>query len=183
MKALNERTSEHMKEVMAEIRFRDGLPEDGPEFADLEVICFPPSQRISREIILKRAVGYPDQFLVAENTIASDHNKIAGFIAGVATESSFFSDDLFTDPEIHDPSGSTVMITGLEVRPEYRHMGLATKLMEKFIDHERRRGRKRIVLTCLESLVPFYENMGYRKVGLSKSTLGGAAWYEMDMNL
>ena len=110
-------------------------------------------------------------------------NKIAGFIAGVATEGGFFSDDLFTDPEIHDPSGSTVMISGLEVRPEYRHMGLATKLMEKFIDRERRRGRKRIVLTCLENLVPFYENMGYRKIGLSKSTFGGAAWYEMDMNL
>ena len=75
------------------------------------------------------------------------------------------------------------MITGLEVRPEYRHMGLATRLMEQFIERERWKGRKRIVLTCLEKLVPFYESMGYRKIGLSKSTLGGAAWYEMDMNL
>ena len=181
-KALNERTNEQLKDVMHEIRFRDGLPENGPEFADLEEICFPPGQRISRDVILTRADKYPDQFLVAEDTKATDH-KIAGFIAGVATEGGFFSDDLFTDPEIHDPSGSTVMISGLEVRPEYRHMGLATKLMEKFIDRERRRGRKRIVLTCLENLVPFYENMGYRKIGLSKSTFGGAAWYEMDMNL
>ena len=181
-KALNERTNEQMKEVMKEIRFRDGLPEDGPEFADLEEICFPPGQRISRDVILKRAALYPDQFLIAEDTKAEDR-KIAGYIAGVTTKEGSFSDDFFTDPDIYDPSGSTVMISGLEVRPEYRHMGLATKLMEKFIDRERRRGRKRIVLTCLENLVPFYENMGYRKIGLSKSTFGGAAWYEMDMNL
>lgn len=181
-KALNERTNEQMKEVMKEIRFRDGLPEDGPEFADLEEICFPPGQRISRDVILKRAALYPDQFLIAEDTKAEDR-KIAGYIAGVTTKEGSFSDDFFTDPDIYDPSGSTVMISGLEVRPEYRHMGLATKLMEKFIDRERRRGRKRIVLTCLENLVPFYENMGYRRIGLSKSTLGGAAWYEMDMML
>lgn len=181
-KALNERTNEQMKEVMKEIRFRDGLPENGPEFADLEEICFPPGQRISRDVILTRADKYPDQFLVAEDTKATDH-KIAGFIAGVATERDSFSDDLFTNPEIHNPLGSTVMISGLEVRPEYRHMGLATKLMKKFIDRERRGERKRIVLTCLERLVPFYEHMGYQKIGLSKSTLGGAAWYEMDMNL
>lgn len=181
-KALKERTNEHMNEVMAEIRLRDGLPEDGPEFADLEEICFPPGQRISRDVLIKRATLYPDQFLVAEDTKSPDH-RIAGCIAGVATEEGSFSDDLFTKPDIHDPAGSTVMITGLEVRPEYRHMGLATRLMEQFIERERWKGRKRIVLTCLEKLVPFYESMGYRKIGLSKSTLGGAAWYEMDMNL
>ena len=75
------------------------------------------------------------------------------------------------------------MITGLEVRQEYRHIGLATRLMGQFIERERRKGKKRIVLTCLERLVPFYESMGYRKIRLSKSTLGGVAWYEMDMSL
>lgn len=76
-----------------------------------------------------------------------------------------------------------MMITRLEVRPEYRQMGLATELMQRFIDRERKRGRKRIVLTCLDRLVPFYERMGYGKIGLSQSTLGGQAWYEMDMLL
>lgn len=179
-KALKERTNEHMNEVMTRLRFRDGLPEDGPEFADLEEICFPPGQRINRDVLIKRAALYPDQFLVAEDTKA-DGRKIVGCIAGVTTEEDSFSDDLFTDPDIHDPSGSIVMITGLEVRPEYRHIGLATRLMERFIDRERQRGKTRIVLTCLEKLVSFYEQMGYRKIGLSRSTLGGAAWYEMDI--
>lgn len=168
------------EEIRAGLTFRDGKPEDGPEFADMEEICFPPGERISRQVIIERAVRFPDQFLVGFDP---SEKKIAGVIAGVATEKDSFTDDLFTDPSLHDPSASTIMITGLEVRPEYRQMGLATELMRRFIDRERSKGRKRIVLTCLDRLVPFYERMGYGKIGLSKSTLGGQAWYEMDMTL
>ena len=168
------------EEIRAGLTFRDGQPEDGPALADIEEICFPPGERISRKVIVERASGFPDQFLISFDPSG---NKIAGFIAGVATEKVSFTDDLFTDPSIHDPAASTMMITGLEVRPEYRQMGLATELMQRFIDRERKRGRKRIVLTCLDRLVSFYERMGYRKIGLSQSTLGGQTWYEMDMLL
>lgn len=178
--ALKERTEERADEIRARLIFRDGLPEDGPELADLEEICFPPGERISRDVIVKRAADFPDQFLVAYDPKG---RMIAGCIAGVATDRNAFSDEFFTDPAIHDPTGRTIMITGLEVRSEYRHIGLATELMNRFIEREREGGRRRIVLTCLERLVPFYENMGYRKIGLSESVLGGEAWYEMDMML
>lgn len=168
------------EEIRAGLTFRDGQPEDGPELADIEEICFPPEERISRKVIVERASRFPDQFLISFDPSG---NKIAGFIAGVATEKVSFTDDLFTDPSIHDPAASTMMITGLEVRPEYRQMGLATELMQRIIDRERSKGRKRIVLTCLDRLVSFYERMGYHKIGLSQSTLGGQTWYEMDMLL
>lgn len=168
------------EEVREGLTFRDGKPEDGPELADIEEICFPPAEQISRQVIVERAAHFLDQFLVSFDPSGK---KIVGFIAGVATEKVSFTDDLFTDPSIHDPAASTMMITGLEVRPEYRQMGLATELMQRFIDRERKIGRKRIVLTCLDRLVSFYERMGYHKIGLSQSTLGGQAWYEMDMLL
>lgn len=168
------------EEIRADLIFRDGRPEDGHELADMEEICFPPGERISRQVIIERAARFPDQFLVSFDPSGK---KIAGFIAGVATEKDSFTDDFFTNPSLHDPAAGTIMITGLEVRPEYRQMGLATELMHRFIDCERSKGRKRIVLTCLDRLVSFYERMGYRKIGLSESTLGGEAWFEMDMML
>ena len=39
--------------------------------------------------------------------------------------------------------------------------------------------RKGIVLTCKESLIPFYERFGFVNEGKSMSKHGGAVWYDM----
>ena len=58
-------------------------------------------------------------------------------------------------------------------------MGCATKLMEHVIADVKAQGRKGIVLTCKESLIPFYEKFGYVNEGKSMSKHGGAVWYDM----
>lgn len=71
------------------------------------------------------------------------------------------------------------MILGLEVLPEYRGRGLARELMSEFLDRERSRGRRAVILTCLESKVKMYEKMGFHNDGISQSSWGGEQWFEM----
>ena len=39
-------------------------------------------------------------------------------------------------------------------------------------------GRKGLVLTCKEALLPFYSEFGFQNEGVSQSVHGGAVWYE-----
>ena len=51
--------------------------------------------------------------------------------------------------------------------------------MNNLIKLSKERNKKGIVLTCKDRLVPFYEKLGYKKVGVSKSCHGGAKWNDM----
>ena len=51
--------------------------------------------------------------------------------------------------------------------------------MGHLIEDARKRGRKGLILTCKEGLIPFYEAFGYRNLGVSASVHGGAMWYDM----
>ena len=75
------------------------------------------------------------------------------------------------------------MLLGLDVLPEYRGQGLAREIVSRYLDRERRKGRKAVLLTCLESKVGMYEKMGFRDRGMAQSTWGGEQWHEMDCGL
>ena len=127
--------------------------------------------------MLERAERAPELFLVAADRASG---RLAGFLNGLATDEARFRDEFFTDAGLHDPEGSAVMLCGLDVLPEYRGRGLARELMERYARRERERGRRRLVLTCLESKVAMYERMGFRDLGLSASAWGGEEWHEME---
>ena len=55
--------------------------------------------------------------------------------------------------------------------------GLATD------EREWERGRKEIILTCLESKVVMYEKFGFRDKGIAQSTWGGEEWHEMSVSI
>lgn len=75
------------------------------------------------------------------------------------------------------------MILGVDVLPEYRRIGLASEMMECYKNRERQNGRKRLILTCLESKVAMYRKMGYEDNGMSVSSWGGEQWHEMTCEL
>ena len=160
--------------------FRSIRPEEGEAAAEIEAVCFPPNEACSREMMLRRAALAQDLFLVAEDR---ETGGIAGFLNGLATEEERFRDEFFTDAELHDPAGRTVMLCGLDVLPAYRGQGLARELVAVYCRRERERGRGRLVLTCLEDKVAMYEGMGFRDLGLSASSWGGESWHEMDLLL
>jgi len=129
-------------------------------------------------MIMERVSLVPDGFLVAYD---KDLGIIAGLLTGIATNESDFRDEFFKDASLHDPQGSNVMLLGLEVRPEYRRLGIARELMRLYAEKESQRDRKRLVLTCLDTLIPMYKQFGFTDIGISASVWGGETWHDMEM--
>ena len=111
--------------------------------------------------------------------VDKENGKIAGFLNGLATDEEALRDEFFKDAGLHDPQGKNIMLLGLDVLPDYRRQGLATAIVSRYLERERKQGRKTIILTCLEGKVKMYEKMGFQNQGISGSSWGGEQWYEM----
>ncbi|MDO4298699.1 MAG: GNAT family N-acetyltransferase [Lachnospiraceae bacterium] len=156
--------------------FRTIRQDEADQVARIEGICFPANEACRPEIMKARVQIFPETFLVAVN---QDTGKIVGFINGLATNEINLRDDFFTDPALHDPDGSNVMILGVDVLPEYRKQGIAREMMYHYLRREHDKGRRSIVLTCLANKVKMYQKFGFRDCGVSSSSWGGEKWHEM----
>lgn len=156
--------------------FRSIRREEAEQVAELEQICFPPAEAISREDIIDRVEKIPELFLVAEDR---ETGKLAGYLTGLATDEEVFQDKFFTAADLSIPNGKNNMLLGLGVLPEYRGQGLARELMMRYLAREQARGRKRAILTCVDGKIGMYERMGFEYIGTSASVLGNAKWNEM----
>lgn len=165
-KALNER-----------FEFRDILPGEADQAVAIEKICFPPNEACSETSMKERIAVAADLFLMA---VDRNTGKPAGFLNGISTSEHSFRDEFFTDATLHDPAGKNVMLLGLDVLPEYRGQGLAREIVFQYLRREQGRGRKMVILTCLQSKVKMYEKMGFHNNGIADSSWGGEQWYEMD---
>lgn len=163
-----------------EFIFETIRPEYAKEAGSLEAICFPPNEACSMEQMLERAKVLPESFLVAKDKA---NGKIAGYINGLATNEEKFLDEFFLNASLHDPKAKNSMIMGLAVLPEYQNQGLAHQLVDRFKKLEKAQGRKALVLTCHDYLVPFYSGMGFNDKGISGSAWGGEVWHEMHLIL
>ncbi|MBR1629875.1 MAG: GNAT family N-acetyltransferase [Lachnospiraceae bacterium] len=153
---------------------------EAEEAVEIEKICFPPNEACAREHMIDRIGAASELFLVA---IDKESGRMAGFLNGIAVSEFEFRDEFFTDISLHEPEGKNIMLLGLDVRPEYRGLGLARELVFCYCRKEQERGRRRLVLTCLNNKVKMYRKMGFRDLGESKSNWGGEKWHEMDIFL
>ena len=156
---------------------RQARPEDLDQVAEVERICFPEAEAAGRESLRLRIQVFPESFLVAEE----QGGAIIGFINGAVTDKKTISDDMFEDAGLHKEDGAYQSIFGLDVLPQYRRQGIAAALMEGLIRSAEEKGRKGLILTCKERLIPYYGKFGYRNMGVSESVHGGAVWYDMIM--
>ena len=169
-----------MNELNKRYEFRYIKPEEVDQAVEIELICFPPHEACSPKMMRERMAVAPDLCLVAVDKATG---KIAGFLNGIATDEEAFRDEFFTDATLHNPKGAHVMILGLDVLPEYRMQGLAREIMKRYLANERERGRKTVILTCLDEKVAMYEKMGYRNLGISASVWGNEEWNDMSYEL
>ena len=160
--------------------FRDIRPEEWEEASVIESICFPPHEACTPEHIRDRVQAAAEQFLVAED---KETGKLAGFLNGIVTKEERFRDEFFTQESLHDPGGDHVMLLGLDVLPGYRMQGLARTIVTRYAQRERKKGRKALVLTCLENKVDMYRKFGFEDLGLADSCWGGEEWHEMILML
>lgn len=157
--------------------FRSIREDEADQAAEIEQICFPPAEAIGREDVIDRVKKIPELFLVAEDR---ETGKIAGYLTGLATDEEIFQDKFFTHAELSIPTGKNNMLLGLEVLPKYRGQGLARELMMRYLAREKKRGRKKAILTCVDEKVGMYERMGFEYTGISASVIGNVKWNEME---
>ena len=154
---------------------RNARPEEWELLADIEAECFPPAEAATRESIEKRMRLFPENFWAAES-----EGVILGFINGGATDKPELPDAFYHEEEkLHVPDGAYQTVFGLNVRLQYRRQGIARQLVMQMIEASRQRGKKGVILTCKEHLIPFYSSCGFVNHGVSESVHGGAVWYDM----
>ena len=162
---------------MAEnLEIRLAKPEEAERLAQIEAICFPPAEAASREDVLKRMETFPENFVVAVKD-----GMIVGFINGGTTDKPVLPDEFYHDITLHKKDGDIQTVFGLNVIPEYRHQGIAGELVEHFKNLAKERGKKALILTCKERLIPFYESHGLKFLGVADSDHGGAVWHDMQI--
>ena len=142
--------------------------------AAIEAACFPAAEAAAREEIEERLRVYAAHFYIAREKGAA-----IGFVDGMVTDEKDLLDELYADAARHDEKGAWQMIFGLNTLPEYRRRGVAAALIEAMCAAARAQGRRGVVLTCKEHLLPYYAKFGFVDEGLSASTHGGAVWHQM----
>ncbi len=154
---------------------RHATKHDISAISEVEAKCFPPSEAASKKAFTQRIENYGNHFwLMYEN------DKLIAFVDGFVTDESDLTDEMFADAAMHDEKGAWQMIFGVNTLPEYRNNGYESELLRRAVDEAREQGRKGVVLTCKDKLLPFYARLGFVDEGVTdKSTHGNAVWHQM----
>lgn len=157
------------------MNIRHATKHDISAISEVEAKCFPPSEAASEKAFTQRVESYGNHFwLMYEN------DKLIAFVDGFVTDESDLTDEMFADAAMHNENGAWQMIFGVNTLPEYRNNGYASELLRLAVDEAREQGRKGVVLTCKERLIPFYARLGFVDEGITdKSTHGNAVWHQM----
>ena len=157
------------------MEIRHATKYDISAISEVEAKCFPPSEAASKKAFTRRIENYGNHFwLMYEN------DKLIAFVDGFVTDESDLTDEMFANAAMHDENGAWQMIFGVNTLPEYRNNGYASELLRRAVDEAREQGRKGVVLTCKDKLLPFYARLGFVDEGVTdKSTHGNAVWHQM----
>jgi ribosomal protein S18 acetylase RimI-like enzyme len=156
------------------LKIRNVTLEDLPQLIAIENSCFTKEEAATEEAFIKRITFIPDSFFVAE-----ENSEIVGLVNGPVIETSFITDDLFSEIKENRESGGHQSVLGLAISPNFQKGGIAAALLNHLEQEARKKERETITLTCKENLIRFYENLRYENRGVSSSQHGGVIWYNM----
>ena len=156
------------------MHIRTAVPADLPAVTAVEAACFPAAEAATEADVAKRLAVYPNHFWLME-----DNGTLVSFVNGLVTDEPHLRDEMYADAGFHNENGVWQMIFGVNTLPEYRRRGLAEQVLRQVIADAKDQGRKGCVLTCKEKLLHYYGKLGFVNEGVSQSTHGGVAWYEM----
>lgn len=151
---------------------------DLDDIASVESECFPVLEAATKEEFEQRIKYYGNHFW-----LMFDEDKLIAFVDGFVTDEADLTDDMYENASMHNENGAWQMIFGVNTLPEYRRCGYAKELIKKAILDARKQNRKGLVLTCKESLVPYYSKFGFVDEGITdKSTHGNVLWHQMRLD-
>ena len=142
--------------------------------AAVEAICFPPAEAATEKDFAGRIQHYGNHFW-----LMFDGDRLIAFVDGFVTDEADLTDEMYADASLHDEHGAWQMIFGVNTLPEYRRRGYAAMLIQRAVADARAQGRRGLVLTCKDALVPYYAKFGFVSEGASESAHGGVQWNQM----
>lgn len=157
------------------MEIRHATKHDISAISEVEAKCFPPSEAASEKAFTERIENYGNHFW-----LMYEKDKLIAFVDGFVTDESDLTDEMFANATMHDENGAWQMIFGVNTLPEYRNNGYSSELLRRAVDEAKEQGRKGVVLTCKDKLLPFYAKLGFVDEGITdKSTHGNAVWHQM----
>ena len=153
---------------------RTATMEDLEAVAAVEAECFPPAEAATKETFAKRLEYYGNHFW-----LMYDGDKLISFVDGFVTDEADLTDEMYEKAELHKEHGAWQMIFGVNTVPSCRKRGCAGKLLKRAIADAKAQGRKGLVLTCKDRLIPYYAKFGFVNEGVSESVHGNAVWNQM----
>ena len=108
-----------------------------------------------------------------------DGDKLISFVDGFVTDEADLTDEMYEKAELHNEHGAWQMIFGVNTVPSYQKRGCAGELLKRAIADAKAQGRKGLVLTCKDRMVPYYAGFGFIHEGVSESVHGNAVWNQM----
>lgn len=151
---------------------------DLDDIASVESECFPVLEAATKEEFEQRIKYYGNHFW-----LMFDDDKLIAFVDGFVTDEADLTDEMYENASMHNENGAWQMIFGVNTLPEYRRCGYAKELIKKAILDAGKQNRKGLVLTCKESLVPYYSRFGFVDEGITdKFTHGNVLWHQMRLD-
>ena len=149
--------------------------EDIKAITAVETECFPPAEAATEKEFIERVRYYGNHFW-----LMFEQEKLIAFVDGFVTDEPDLTDEMYENASMHNENGAWQMIFGVNTLPTYRKYGYAGKLIRRAIEDAKQQGRKGLVLTCKDKLVPYYTKFGFQDEGMTdKSTHGNVVWHQM----
>ena len=142
--------------------------------AAVEAECFPPAEAATEKDFVERVQHYGNHFWLMR-----DGEKLIAFVDGFVTDEPDLTDEMYENAAMHNEKGAWQMIFGVNTLPAYRKQGYAGELIREAIRTAKNQGRKGLVLTCKDALVPYYTKFGFQNEGISGSVHGNVVWNQM----
>ena len=153
---------------------RTATMDDLQAVAAVEAECFPAAEAATEEEFAERLKYYGNHFW-----LMFEEEKLIAFVDGFVTDEADLTDEMYEKAELHNEDGVWQMIFGVNTIPSHRRQGYAGQLIQRAIEDAKAQGRKGLVLTCKDRLVPYYAKFGFENEGISESTHGNVVWYQM----
>lgn len=159
---------------MNDIIIRTATMADLDAVAAVEAACFPAAEAATKAEFARRLSHYADHFW-----LMFQDGQLISFVDGFVTNEPDLTDEMYANATLHDETGAWQMIFGVNTMPGHRGRGHAGELLRRAIRDAHIQGRKGLVLTCKERLIPYYAKFGFRDEGICSSTHGGVIWHQM----
>lgn len=150
-------------------------PSDLDQIVAIEQAGFTPEEAGTPAAFKVRIDNLADSFLVARD----DQGTVQGFIVGPVDASPYVLDDMYATSKPNQPTGCNQLVLSLAVAPSAQHQHLGSQLLAALEDVAKKAQRETISLTCLDRLVPFYEQNGFHNDGVADSDHAGEIWYNL----